>query len=120
MRTTVNVPMSSAGGLCSAVEMPLMKLAHMPMTATKDANWVALAMLKVTPMAPSCGAWNRILRGAESKSVTSSSEGRSLFAVRRGNRGFGNGTVGGGGNEALADMMGNRSRLCGQVRCFTR
>jgi hypothetical protein len=60
------------------------------MMATKDANWAALVMLKVTPMAPSCGAWNRILRGsAESKSVTSLSEGRSLLAVRKGNRGFG-------------------------------
>lgn len=65
--------------------------------------------VKVTPMAPSWGAWNRIFKGpAESKSVMSSSAGRSLLAVRRGNCGLGNGVVGGGGKEVVAEMMGNR------------
>jgi hypothetical protein len=64
--------MSSEGELCSAVAISLMKLAHSPMTTIREANWLARMMLKVTPMAPSCGAWNRILRGwGESKSVTS-------------------------------------------------
>ncbi len=67
-------------------------------------------------MAPSWGAWNRIFKGAgESKSVMSSSDGRSLEAVRRGNLGFGNGTVGGGGKEALAEMLGNGSGLRADV-----
>jgi hypothetical protein len=74
----------------------------------RDTNWHARIMLKVAPKAPSCGAWNRILKGPfASKSVMSSSEGRSLFAVRRGKRGFGNGTVGGGGKEVLTGMLGN-------------
>lgn len=102
--------MSSAGASCSAAATPLMKLAQSPMMAISETNWHARMILKVTPMAPSWGAWNRIVRGAgESKSVMSSSDGRSLEAVRRGNRGFGNGTVGGGGKEALAEMLGNGS-----------
>jgi hypothetical protein len=87
--------------------MALMKCAQRPITAISEANWVALMMLKVTPKAPSCGAWNRILGSVESNSVTSSSEGRSLLAVRKGNFGFGNGAVGGGGKDALAEMVGN-------------
>ena len=106
--TTVRVPMSSAGASCSAVAISLMKLAQSPMTTINEINWQARITLKVTPMAPSWGAWNRIVRGAaEPKSVMSSREGRSLLAVRRGNRGLGNGTVGGGGKEVLAEMVGN-------------
>lgn len=30
-----------------------------------------------------------------------------MLAVRKGNFGFGNGAVGGGGKEALAEMVGN-------------
>ena len=106
--TTVSVPMSSDGGLCSAEAISLMKLAQSPMMAIRDANWQARMMVKVTPRAPSWGAWNRILTGSlESKLVMSSREGRSLVAVRRGKCGFGNGAVGGGGKEVLAEMVGN-------------
>lgn len=41
-----------------------------------------------------------------SKSVTSSSEGRVMAAVCKGNRPFGKGAVGGGGKEVLGAMMG--------------
>ena len=78
------------------------------MMAIRDANWQARMMVKVTPRAPSWGAWNRILTGSlESKLVMSSREGRSLVAVRKGKCGFGNGAVGGGGKEVLAEMVGN-------------
>lgn len=52
----MRVPMSSDGGLCSAVATSLMKLAQSPMTAMSEVNWHARMTLKVTPMAPSCGA----------------------------------------------------------------
>ena len=41
--------------------------------------------------------------------VLSSSEGRVLAAVQRGNRPFGKGTVGGGGKKVLEVMMGSRA-----------
>ena len=79
------------------VVISLMKLAHMPMTATKEANCMARMAVKVTPKAPSWGAWKRILGVSWVKSVISSREGRSLVAVLRGKCGFGNGLAGGGG-----------------------
>jgi len=53
--------------------------------------------VKVTPKAPSWGAWKRILGVSWVKSVIGSREGRSLVAVLRGKCGFGNGLAGGGG-----------------------
>ena len=78
------------------------------MTVIKAANWHTRMAVKVTPSAPNCGAWNRILRACEAGSTVSSSEGRLLCAVSSGKRGFGKGTVGGGGKEMLAEMVGNR------------
>lgn len=78
------------------------------MTEMRHANCDALMTVKVTPKAPNCGAWNRILLGpALLNSVTSSSEGLSLVAVLRGNLDFGNGAVGGGGKEVVTGMLGN-------------
>jgi hypothetical protein len=80
------------------------------MTAIRDANWHARITVKVAPRAPSCGAWNPIFGVDVSlKSVTSSSDGRVLPAVRIGKRPFGKGAVGGGGKEVLGAMMGNRA-----------
>jgi len=114
--------MSSDGGLWSVVAIPLMKLAHSPMTVIREANWHALMMVKVTPMAPSWGAWNRIFRipNGESNSVMSLSAGRSFLAVRRGKCGFGNGTVGGDGKELLAEMMGNWCKCRDNSRLLRR
>lgn len=100
-----------------ALAISLMKLAQSPITAISDMNWHARITLKVTPMAPSCGAWNRILKGPlDSKLVSTSSDGRLLLAVRKGNFGFGNGTVGGGGKEVLAEMVGNWYGVIGEAR----
>ena len=50
--------------------------------------------VKVTPSAPSCGAWKRILSGiAARKSVMSESLGRLELAVRVGRRGRGEGVA---------------------------
>ena len=50
--------------------------------------------VKVTPSAPSCGAWKRILSGIPTgKSVMSESLGRLELAVRVGRRGRGEGVA---------------------------
>ena len=49
--------------------MSLTKWAHRPMTVIKAANWHTRMAVKVTPSAPNCGAWNRILRACEAGST---------------------------------------------------
>jgi hypothetical protein len=77
------------------------------MTVIRATNWQALMMLSVMPMAPSWGGWNCIFMGSASKSVKSFSVGRSLLAVRMGNRGLGNGAVGSSVEGSLVEMLGN-------------
>lgn len=96
--------MSSAGDSRSAVAISLMKLAVRPMMAIRAANWQARMTVQVTPKAPSCGAWNRIV---ETEPVSIEREGRRLWAVFNGKWAFGNGAIGGGGKELLEAMVGS-------------
>jgi hypothetical protein len=99
--------MSSDGESRSAAAISPMKLAQRPMTEIRATNWHARITVNVTPRAPSCGVLSPIFGFGVLKSVTSSSDGRVLVAVRTGNRPFGKGAVGGGGKEVLEEMVGN-------------
>lgn len=81
--------MTSGTPSCALV-ISSMKLATRPTTVTSETNCMSRSAVKVTPRAPSCGAWKRILRGIPTlKSVMRESSGLSELAVRVGRRGRG-------------------------------
>lgn len=90
LHTTESVPTSTSGMSRLEVTISLMKLEVMPTIATSETNCMALKAVKVTPRAPSWGAWKRILKGMlVSKLVIRESLGRgrsSLRMVRIGRR----------------------------------